>query len=127
MPSPITSASRIAHTSPVPAQTMFGSDGATAIAPIACAVILSKTGTNVLTSSTDFQTPPEAEPRYQVRTSPGTPVMDATRPPNDGPIIWNWSGGGAWPRPPAPPRPPGGCAAASAEQSGTIQRAFRAE
>ena len=74
-PSPITSTSRIAHASPVPAQTMFGSEGATATAPMACAVILSKTGTNVFPSSTDFHTPPEAEARYQTRTSPGTPVI----------------------------------------------------
>ena len=89
MPSPITSASRIAHASPVPAQTWFGSDGATASAPIACAGCLSKTGENVLPSSVDFHTPPDAAPTYQMRTSPGTPVIDATRPPNDGPIIWN--------------------------------------
>src|SRR5579862_5562920 len=121
----MTSTSRMAHASPVPAQTMLGSDGATASAPIACADILSKTGTNVLPSSTDFHTPPEAEPRYQMRTSPGTPVIDATRPPKDGPIIWNWSGGGAWPRPPAPPRPAGGCASASVAHAGTIQAALR--
>ena len=35
MPSPITSASRMAHASPVPAHTWFGLDGATAREPIA--------------------------------------------------------------------------------------------
>src|ERR1035437_718623 len=114
MPSPITSASRIAHASPVPAQTWVGSDCDTASAPIACAVCLSKTGENVLPSSVDFHTPPDAAPTYQMRTSPGTPEIDATRPPNDGPIIWNCSGGGACPRPP-PPRPCGCAALATAE------------
>jgi hypothetical protein len=41
----MTSASRIAHASPVPAQTTFGFDADTASAPIACTDWLSNTGT----------------------------------------------------------------------------------
>ena len=95
MPSPATSTSRIAHASPVPAHTMFGSDVETASAPIAIAVCLSKTGEKVWPSSVDFHTPPDAAPTYHTRRSPGTPLIAATRPPNDGPIIWNWRGGAA--------------------------------
>ena len=82
----MTSASRIAHASPVPAHTMFGLDGATASAPIACTAMESKTGLNVAPLSLDFQMPPEAAPRYQTRVSPGTPVTAENRPPPAGPI-----------------------------------------
>ncbi len=62
MPSPITSLGRIAHASPVPAQTIFGSVGATASAPIAATRMPSKIGANVAPPSVDFQTPPDAAP-----------------------------------------------------------------
>src|ERR1044071_8460614 len=84
-PSPMRSASRMAHASPVPAQTIEGFDGATASAPIACTFIESKTGRNVAPLSTDFQTPPDAAPTYHTRRSPGTPVIAAMRPPSAGP------------------------------------------
>src|SRR5438094_5866943 len=105
----MTSGSRIAHASPVPAQTMFGFDGATARAPIACTGIESKTGRNVTPLSLDFQMPPEAAPTYQTRGLPGTPVIAENRPPPAGPIIWKRNGSSAGGR--AVPRP-GGCAAA---------------
>src|SRR4051812_33096300 len=101
MPSPTTSASRIAHASPVPAHTVLGSDCDVASEPIAMASCLSNTGRKVLPLSVDFQTPPDAAPRYQVLGSPATPAIDATRPPDAGPRNWNLSGGGAV----FPPRP----------------------
>src|SRR5690348_3140246 len=91
-PSPMTSASRIAHASPVPAHTMFGLDGATARAPIAWTAAESKIGLNVAPLSLDFHTPPEAAPTYQTRGSPGTPTTAENRPPPAGPIIWNLNG-----------------------------------
>src|ERR1043165_9784118 len=94
MPSPITSASRIAPASPVPAHPVVGLEGATASAPIACTGMLSDTGRNVDPLSDDFQTPPDAEPTYHVRASPGTPVMAENRPPPDGPKSWNRNGSG---------------------------------
>src|SRR5262245_34686509 len=39
--------------------------------------------------------PPDAAPRYHVIVSPGTPVTDAMRPPEAGPMNWNVAGGGA--------------------------------
>ncbi len=62
MPSPITSLSRTAHASPVPAQTTFGSEGATARAPIAATGMLSDTGCHRRPPSVVFHTPPEAAP-----------------------------------------------------------------
>src|SRR5436305_2111972 len=56
--------------------------------------MLSKTGRNVAPLSTDFHTPPDAAPRYQTRGLPGTPLIDATRPPSAGPIIWKRKGSG---------------------------------
>ena len=64
-----------------------GFDGAIASAPIACTGMLSDTGRNVAPLSTDFQIPPDAAPRYHTREFPGTPVIDAMRPPSAGPII----------------------------------------
>src|SRR3954466_2212148 len=104
MPSPTMSASRIAHASPVPAHTMFGSDCDVASEPIAWTDCLSNTGTNVLPLSTDFHTPPDAAPRYQVFRSPATPAIEAKRPPAAGPRNWNRNGGAALPPRPAPPR-----------------------
>jgi len=56
------SMSRTAQASPVPAQTMFGLLCATASAPMACDVSLSKVGFHVVPPSLDFHTPPEAAP-----------------------------------------------------------------
>src|SRR5947208_16082033 len=56
--------------------------------------MLSETGRKVAPLSTDFQTPPEAAPRYQTRASPGTPLIAAMRPPSAGPIIWKRNGFG---------------------------------
>src|SRR5438874_840218 len=61
-PSPITSTSRIAQGSPVPAHTMSGLDGASASDPIAMTGWLSKIGVKVLPPSVDFQMPPDAAP-----------------------------------------------------------------
>ena len=52
----------MAQASPVPAHTVFGSEGATASAPMAITRWLSKIGANVAPLSVDFQTPPEAAP-----------------------------------------------------------------
>jgi hypothetical protein len=93
-PSPVTSASRIVHASPVPTQTTDGADGETAIAPIACTGCASKTGTYVNPLSLDFHTPPEAAPMYQVLGSPTTPDTAEIRPPATGPR--NWKRRGSW-------------------------------
>ncbi len=46
--------------SPVPTQTMFWSDGARAMSPMAVETWFSKTGAQVVPSFSVFQTPPEA-------------------------------------------------------------------
>ena len=48
--------------SPVPAQTTFGSDCATASAPIDCTGCASKTGVQLTPPSVVFQMPPDAAP-----------------------------------------------------------------
>ena len=50
------------HDSPVPTHTVFAFCGSIAIEPIESEGCLSKTGLNVVPPSTDFQTPPLAEP-----------------------------------------------------------------
>src|SRR6516164_9215419 len=90
----MTSLYRITHGSPVPTHTVFGSVGATAMDPIAATGWSSKIGMNVVPPSVDFQTPPEAEPRYQVFGSPGTPATAAMRPAGAGPMYLNLSGSG---------------------------------
>src|SRR5690242_4666723 len=62
-PSPTMSLGRIVHGSPVPTHTVLWSAGATAIAPIADVSCSSKIGLKVCPPSTDFHTPPDAEPR----------------------------------------------------------------
>ncbi len=47
--------------SPVPTQTMCGSEGATAMSPTAAVASCSKMGVQVVPSFSVFQTPPEAE------------------------------------------------------------------
>ena len=69
-PSPMMSDSRTAHPSPVPAHTTFVLLCATASAPMACTGWLSKMGRKVVPPSVVFQTPPDAEPMYQVEVSP---------------------------------------------------------
>src|SRR5215470_13500679 len=61
MPSPIETEFRV-QASPLPTQTVFGSDGSMAIEPIDCTDCLSKTGLKVVPPSSDFHTPPDAEP-----------------------------------------------------------------
>src|SRR6185437_2235397 len=109
----MTSASRIAHASPVPAHTVPGSDGAVASAPIACTSILSNTGTKVRPLSLDFHTPPDAEPMYHVRGSPATPDTEAMRPPFAGPMYSKANGSVSSPRFGGPAR----CATADAGPS----------
>ena len=75
----------MAQASPVPTQTVFGSEGATARAPIAATCWLSKIGAHLKPPSVDFHTPPEDAPAYQVSGSPGTPATAATRLPTCGP------------------------------------------
>src|SRR5581483_6751380 len=89
MPSPITSLSRIAHASPVPAHTTLASDGATASAPIAATGIESDTGFHRMPPSVVFHTPPDAAPAYYVKGSPATPATDAIRLPTTGPTNRN--------------------------------------
>jgi hypothetical protein len=62
--------------------------------PIAATGWSSKIGMNVVPPSVDFQTPPDADPRYQVLGSPGTPATAAIRPADAGPMYLNLSGSG---------------------------------
>src|SRR3954467_9065251 len=81
MPAPTEVELRV-HPSPVPTQIVFGFDGSIAIAPIDCTGCLSNTGLNVVPPSSDFHTPPEAEPTSKV-TLPSfscRPVTAAMRP-----------------------------------------------
>src|SRR5262245_58208652 len=78
MPSPTETLLRV-HDSPVPTHTVFGRAWSIATAPIDWQY-LSKTGLNVVPPSTDFHTPPPAEPTYSVRRSPSRPSIAAMRP-----------------------------------------------
>ena len=71
--------------SPVPAQIVALSLGATASAPIACTGWSSKMGRQLAPPSVDFQIPPDADPAYQSAVSPSTPAIEAKRPPVAGP------------------------------------------
>src|SRR5215510_2065200 len=80
MPSPSETEFRI-QLSPVPTQTIFGSFGSIAIAPIDCTRSLSNFGVNVLPPFIDFHTPPLAAPTYTVSRLPScTAATDVTRP-----------------------------------------------
>src|SRR5207248_10241311 len=69
------------HLSPLPAHTIFGFDGSIATAPIDCTAWLSNTGLNVVPLSTDFHTPPLAEPTITVsRPFSSSAATAATRP-----------------------------------------------
>ena len=80
MPSPTDTLLRT-QLSPVPAHTIFGLVGSMATAPIDCTSWLSKTGLNVVPPSTDFHTPPLAEPAMTVmRPLSSTAATAAMRP-----------------------------------------------
>ena len=71
----------------MPTYTTFGSDGATAIAPIdPVSNELSETFVHVLPASSVRQTPP-ALPMKKLCGRPGTPVTVVERPPREGPTI----------------------------------------
>jgi hypothetical protein len=67
--------------SPVPTHTMFGSDGAMAMAPMDWAGWSSKVGLQLIPPSVVFQTPPEAAPMKETIGSPGTPTTAEARFP----------------------------------------------
>ena len=81
IPSPTDTELRV-QLSPVPTQTTFGSEGSSAIAPMDWTGCLSKTGLNVVPPSSDFHTPPEAEPTNRVILPSGSarPATAAMRP-----------------------------------------------
>src|SRR4051794_21562243 len=94
------SLSRMAQASPVPAQTVFGSEGARVRAPIACTGCASKIGTKVRPLSVDFQTPPDAAPAEYGLGSPGIAAIAEMRLRTAGPRKRNWRPpGGATPPP----------------------------
>src|SRR5216117_2077301 len=70
------------HDSPVPTQTFFEFFGSSAMAPIDCTGCSSKTGRYRVPLSSDFQTPPLAEPTNNVILPEGsrTPAMAEMRP-----------------------------------------------
>jgi hypothetical protein len=70
------------HVSPVPTQTFFEFFGSSAIAPIDCTGCSSNIGRYRVPLSSDFQTPPLAEPTKSVILSEGsrTPAMQEIRP-----------------------------------------------
>src|SRR5215469_15519286 len=65
---------------------VFGSDGATATAPIDPVDSASNTGIHVRPASSVFHTPPLFTPMKNVLGCPGTPVAPTVRPPRKGPI-----------------------------------------
>src|ERR1044071_8139315 len=81
MPSPIDTLLRV-HDSPVPTQTFLEFFGSSAIAPIDCTGCSSNIGRYRVPLSSDFQTPPLAEPTKSVILPDGscTPAMQETRP-----------------------------------------------
>src|SRR5919109_63578 len=80
MPSPTDTLLRV-QLSPVPAHITFGFVGSIATAPIDCTACVSNTGLNVVPLSTDFQTPPLADPTITVsRPLSSNAVTAATRP-----------------------------------------------
>src|SRR3954468_9911673 len=80
MPSPIDVLLRV-QLSPVPAHTIFGLDGSIVTAPIDCTSWASNTGLNDVPVSTDFQTPPLADPTITVtRPLSSAAVTAAMRP-----------------------------------------------
>src|SRR5215217_2167135 len=81
MPSPIETVLRV-HVSPVPTQTFLEFFGSSAMAPIDCTDCSSNMGRYRVPLSSDFQTPPLAEPTNSVILPDGscTPAMHEMRP-----------------------------------------------
>src|SRR5262245_9040025 len=81
MPSPMDTLLRV-HDSPVPTQTFFEFFGSTATAPIDWTGCSSNIGRYRVPLSSDFQTPPLAEPTKSVILPEGswTPAMPEMRP-----------------------------------------------
>src|SRR5437588_3237132 len=67
--------------SPLPTQTIEGSDGAMAISPIVETPSLSKTGSQVVPLFVVFHTPPEAVPTYTMFGLLSTTAKSSMRPP----------------------------------------------
>src|SRR5436189_2695899 len=67
--------------SPVPTQTIDGSDGAIAISPIVDTPSLSKIGSQVVPLLVVFHTPPEAVPTYTMFGLLSTTAKSSMRPP----------------------------------------------
>src|SRR5262245_36707812 len=66
--------------SPVPAHTMFVSDGAMASIPIEMTFLSSNTGRHVMPLFVDFQMPPAAAATNRVLDGPGIPTTSERRP-----------------------------------------------
>src|SRR5881397_4243767 len=81
MPSPMDTLLRV-HVSPVPTQTFFEFFGSSARAPIDCTACSSNIGRYRVPLSSDFQTPPLAEPTKSVILPDGSrvPAMAEMRP-----------------------------------------------
>src|ERR1041384_367064 len=76
------------HDSPIPMNTMFGSDSATATAPTEALLICpSVTDVHVSPPSVVFQRPPPVAPKYPTFGWPLTPLMAIERPPRSGPTL----------------------------------------
>src|SRR5215467_11482737 len=91
MPSPQEELCRLLG-SPVPTQTIEGSDGAMAMSPIVDTPSLSKTGSQVVPLLVVFQTPPEATPTNTMLGLDSTTAKSSMRPPMvAGPISRNSS------------------------------------
>src|SRR5580704_5606105 len=80
MPSPHEELCRLLG-SPLPTQTMEGSEGAMAISPIVDTASLSKTGSHVVPLLVLFQTPPEATPTNTMLGFDSTTAKSSMRPP----------------------------------------------
>src|SRR6185437_14771172 len=66
--------------SPVPAQTIFVSDGAMASMPNDATSLSSNSGRQLMPLFVDFQMPPAAAATYKVLDGPGMPCTSETRP-----------------------------------------------
>src|SRR4029450_13772918 len=84
--------------SPVPTHTTFGSDGATATAPMEATGCFSNTASNVAPFVLVFTRPPVASPTKNVKGSCGSNATSDTRPPmSAGPMLrassdFSWTG-----------------------------------
>src|ERR1043165_9481078 len=76
------------HDSPMPMNTMLGSDSATATAPTEALLICpSVTEAHVSPPSVVFQRPPPVAPKYPTLGWPLTPLVAIERPPRSGPTL----------------------------------------